>query len=69
MFERRLARKGCPEAMTAVPLVYRNIQKSVDHYCAVEVHLRQWDLIMLDGKMVIEARYSHEEINDNGRHG
>ena len=49
-----------------VPPVYRNIQKPVGRYCAVEVHPRQWGVIMLDGKVVVEARYSHVEIDDNG---
>lgn len=49
-----------------VPPVYRNIQKPVGRYCAVEVHPRQWGVIMLDGKVVVEARYSHVEIDGNG---
>ena len=49
-----------------VPPIYRNIQKPVGNYCAVEANPQQWGIIMLDGKMVIEARYSQVEINDNG---
>ena len=49
-----------------VPPVYRSIQKPVGNYCAVEASPRQWGVIMLDGKVVLEARYSHVEINENG---
>ena len=49
-----------------VPPVYRSIQKPVGNYCAVEANPRQWGVIMLDGKVVVEARYSHVEINENG---
>ena len=36
------------------------------NYCAVEANPRQWGIIMLDGKVVIEPRYTHVEINSNG---
>lgn len=49
-----------------VPPVYRSIQKPVGNYCAVEANPRQWGVIMLDGKMVVEARYTHVEIEENG---
>lgn len=49
-----------------VPPIYRSIQAPVGNYCAVEAYPRQWGVIMLDGKIVIEARYSHVEINENG---
>ena len=49
-----------------VPPVYRNIQAPVGNYCAVEANPRQWGVIMLDGKVVIEARYTNVEINKNG---
>lgn len=49
-----------------VPPVYRNIQKPVGNYCIVEANPQQWGIIMLDGKVVIEARYSHIEIDDDG---
>lgn len=49
-----------------VPSVYRSIQKPVGNYCAVEANPRQWGIIMLDGKVVIEPRYTHVEINSNG---
>ena len=49
-----------------VPPVYRNIQNPVGNYCAVEANPRQWGIIMLDGKVVIEPRYTHVEINSNG---
>ena len=48
-----------------VPPVYRNIQAPVGNYCAVEAYPNQWGVIMLDGKMVIEARYMNVEIKDN----
>lgn len=48
-----------------VPPVYRNIQSPVGNYCAVEAYPNQWGVIMLDGKVVIEARYMNVEIKDN----
>lgn len=49
-----------------VPPIYRSIQKPVGNYCVVEANPRQWGIIMLDGKVVIEPRYTHVEINSNG---
>ena len=49
-----------------VPPVYRSIQTPVGNYCAVEAYPNQWGIIMLDGEMVIEARYMNVEIKDNG---
>lgn len=49
-----------------VPPIYRNIQTPVGNYCAVEAYPHQWGVIMLDGKVVIEARYMNVEIKDNG---
>ena len=49
-----------------VPPVYRSIQAPVGNYCAVETYPHQWGIIMLDGKVVIEARYMNVEIKDNG---
>ena len=49
-----------------VPPVYRNIQTPVGNYCAVEANPQQWGVIMLDGKVVIEARYTDIIINNNG---
>ena len=49
-----------------VPPVYRNIRTPVGNYCAVEANPRQWGIIMLDGRVVVEARYTNVEINNNG---
>ena len=49
-----------------VPPVYRNIQKPVGNYCAVETNPRQWGIIRLDGKVVVEARYTDVEIINGG---
>ena len=49
-----------------VPPVYRNVQAPIGNYCAVEVNPRQWGIIMLDGKVVIEAKYSKVEIGRDG---
>ena len=49
-----------------VPPIYRSIQEPVGNYCAVETSPKQWGVIMLDGKVVIEARYLNVEIKDNG---
>ena len=49
-----------------VPPIYRNIQTPVGNYCAVEANPRQWGVIMLDGKVVVEARYTNVEIDNNG---
>lgn len=49
-----------------VPPVYRNILAPVGNYCAVECNPCQWGIIMLDGKVVVEANYSKVEIYDDG---
>ena len=49
-----------------VPPVYRNIQAPVGLYCAFEDNPHQWGVIMLDGQVVVEARYMNVEIKDNG---
>ena len=49
-----------------VPPIYRSIQNSVGNYCAVEANPRQWGIIMLDGKVVVEARYTNVEISNDG---
>ena len=49
-----------------VPPVYRNIQTPVGNYCAVEANPRQWGIIMLDGKVVVEARYTNVKISNDG---
>ena len=49
-----------------VPPVYRSIQKPVGNYCAVEANPGQWGVIMLDGKVVVEACYSKVVINSDG---
>lgn len=49
-----------------VPPIYRNIKSPVGNYCAVETNTRQWGVIMLDGKVVIEACYTDVEIKDDG---
>lgn len=49
-----------------VPPVYRSIHKPVGNYCAVEASPRQWGVIMLDGKVVVEACYSKVVINSDG---
>ena len=51
-----------------VPPVYRNIQAPVGNYCAVEAYPNQWGVIMLDGKVVIEARYMNVEIKNGTAH-
>ena len=49
-----------------VPPVYRNIQAPVGNYCAVEANPCQWGIIRLDGRTVVETRYTNVEINNNG---
>lgn len=49
-----------------VPPIYRSIQNPVGNYCVVETNPRQWGIIRLDGKVVVEARYTNVEINENG---
>lgn len=49
-----------------VPPVYRNILPPVGYYCAVEVSPCRWGIIMLDGKVVVEANYSKVVINGDG---
>lgn len=50
-----------------VPPVYRSIRMPVGDYCAVEAGPRQWGVIMLDGRVVVETRYSDVEISGNGK--
>ena len=49
-----------------VPPVYLSIRPPVGYYCAVEANPRQWGIIMLDGKLVVEARYMKVEIKADG---
>ena len=49
-----------------VPPIYRSIQNPVGNYCVVETNPRQWGIIRLDGKVVVEARYTDVEIGNNG---
>ena len=49
-----------------VPPIYRRIQKPIGYYCAMEENPNRWGIIMLDGKVVVEARYMNVEIKDNG---
>ena len=49
-----------------VPPVYRNIQAPVGCFCAFEACPCRWGVITLDGRVVIEARYSKVEIGRNG---
>ena len=51
-----------------VPPIYRNLQTPVGNYCAFEGNPRLWGIIMLDGKVVVEARYINVEIKEK-RHG
>ena len=52
---------------TSFDLVYRSIRMPVGDYCAVEAGPRQWGVIMLDGRVVVETRYSDVEISGNGK--
>ena len=49
-----------------VPPIYRNLQMPVGYYCAVETSPYRWGVIMLDGKVVVEASYSKVEIGRDG---
>jgi hypothetical protein len=49
-----------------VPPIYRNMQMPVGYYCAVETSPYRWGVIMLDGKVVVEACYSKVEIGRDG---
>lgn len=54
------------DGRVVVPPIYRNIKSPVGCYCAVEGNPNQWGIIMVDGKVVIEMRYTDVEINENG---
>ena len=54
------------DGRVVVPPIYRNIKSHVGCYCAVEGNPNQWGIIMVDGKVVIETRYTDVEINENG---
>lgn len=49
-----------------VPPVYRNMMPPVGMYCAVEKYYCQWGIIALDGKVVIEPKYTEINIRENG---
>ena len=49
-----------------VPPIYRNIAAPVGNYCAFEGSPQQWGVIMLDGSVVVEARYASVEISEGG---
>ena len=49
-----------------VPPIYRSIKSPVGCYCAVEDNPNQWGIIMVDGKVVVETRYTDVEIKDDG---
>lgn len=49
-----------------MPPIYRSIQNPVGNYCVVETNPQQWGIIRLDGKVVVEARYTDVEIGNNG---
>ena len=49
-----------------VPPIYRNMQMPIGYYCAVETSPYRWGVIMLDGKVVVEASYSKVEIGRDG---
>ena len=56
-------RAGC---RIIVPPIYRSMQNPVGNYCAVEANPRQWGIIRLDGKVVVDARYTNVEISHGG---
>lgn len=49
-----------------VPPIYRSIMEPVGDYCAFEENPHQWGVLMLDGKVVVEAKYSKVEIAGDG---
>ena len=49
-----------------IPPMFRNIQAPVGWFCAFETTPYQWGVITLDGRIIIEARYSKVEIAANG---
>ena len=49
-----------------IPPMFRNIQAPVGWFCAFETNPYQWGVITLDGRIIIEARYSKVEIAANG---
>ncbi len=49
-----------------LPPIYRNIMSPVGNYCAFEGNPCQWGVLMLDGRIVVEARYAKVEIENDG---
>ena len=54
------------DGRVVVPPIYSNIKSPVGCYCAVEGNPNQWGIIMVDGKVVVETRYTDVEIKDDG---
>lgn len=49
-----------------VPPIYRTVRPPVGSYCAVEKNYSQWGVIALDGRVMIEPKYTDVTIGDNG---
>lgn len=54
------------EEKTIVPPIYHNIKEPVDKYCAVETSTRQWGIIRVDGKVIVDTCYKDIDIKKNG---
>ncbi|MDE7377468.1 MAG: DEAD/DEAH box helicase [Paraprevotella sp.] len=48
-----------------VPPIYRTVKPPVGRYCAVEMNYSQWGVIALDGRVMIEPKYTDVTIGDN----
>ena len=49
-----------------VPPLYCSIAQPVGAYCAFEEIPRQWGIMTLKGKVIVDAKYEKVEIRDNG---
>lgn len=49
-----------------VPPLYREISAPVGYYCAVEMLPRQWGVIALDGRVVVEPKFEEVELLPDG---
>ena len=49
-----------------VPPLYRTVRTPVGRYCAVEKNPKQWGIMEVDGKMVVEPKYEEVELYEDG---
>ena len=49
-----------------MPPLSRTVRTPVGRYCAVEKNPKQWGIMEVDGKMVVEPKYEEVELYEDG---